>query len=185
MKKYIFLMLFSSLSFILTAQTGAIKGGFSAFSNGNVSSFGIGGGITLEYRLSRKFTFTGAFDYTTGDATAKAFGSTITGSFTSPAFSFRPEFRLYFKEAMKGFFLGAGLGLGNYKSGSMIVSNTTARLEIGSKFLVFPTLMFGLNVQPTPKFCIELSGVVGPSTGNEVRDPDPSFSFALRLGYSF
>jgi Protein of unknown function (DUF3575) len=186
MKKYLFFILLSTTAVTVSAQVGAVKIGLASLYNGNISGFGIGGGITLEYRISRKFTFSAAFDYTSGDATAKAFSSTITSSFTSTAFSFRPEFRLYFKEAMKGFFLGVGVGLGNYKSGSMIVNNSTARLEIGSKFLAYPALMFGLNVQPTPNFCIELSGGIGASTGNEQYNAsDPTFPFALRLGYSF
>lgn len=185
MKKYLFFLLLSATTITISAQVGAVKIGLASLYNGNISGFGIGGGLTLEYRVSRKFTFAGAFDYTSGDATAKASGSTIKGSFTSTAFSFRPEFRLYFKEAMKGFFLGAGLGLGNYKSGRMIVNNTTARLEVGSKFLAYPALMFGLNVQPTPKFCIELSGGIGASTGDEQSNPESTFPFALRFGYSF
>lgn len=189
MKKYIFLFLLSTTTVTISAQVGAVKIGLASLYNGNISGFGLGGGMTLEYRVSRKFTFSGAFDYTSGDATAEVSGSSnspLKGSFTSTTFSFRPEFRLYFKEAMKGFFLGAGLGLGNYKSGRMIVNNTTARLEISSKFLAYPALMFGLNVQPTPKFCIELSGGIGASTGNDqYNTPDPTFPFALRLGYSF
>jgi hypothetical protein len=69
MKRLVFFIPFFIAIMPLMGQTGAIKAGMSVLYNTDSKVTGIGGGLTFEYSISRKMTFAGVLDYTTGKGT--------------------------------------------------------------------------------------------------------------------
>jgi hypothetical protein len=82
---------------------------------------------------------------------------------------------------MNGFFTGFGVSLGSYKSGLFVSGRG---LESTSKFMASPTILLGLNLKPTPLFCIELSGGLGWLVDFS-NNPEFTVPLCLRFGYSF
>ena len=182
---FIFALIAINVSF---AQNSSIKAGASLFLNNATNVTGIGGGVTLEYKVGRKFSVATILDYVGGERTATAFlttGDFINVNYKSPTLSFRPEFRFYPKATMNGFFTGIGFNLSSSKFGEIVNGISLSEpfiVKRSDEFAVHPTLLLGLNLPIQPNFCVELSGGFGILLGDTGYFAVP---INLRLGYTF
>lgn len=170
------------------AQNSSIKAGASIFYNSETSVTGIGGGVTLEYKVGRKLSVATVLDFVGGERTATALlntGDLININYKAPTFSFRPEFRFYPKATMHGFFTGIGFNLTSSKVGEIangIGPSEPFIVKRSDDFSAHPTLLLGLNLPIKSKFCVELSGGFGILAEDVAYFALP---ISMRLGYFF
>jgi hypothetical protein len=163
---------------MLSAQTGAIKSGFTTlYVNNHVTPpLVTGASISLEYAISKRFTMSSAFEYLQAEVY-------INGdnrfSYTAKYYIFRPECRFYFKEALNGAFIGTSIGLSSYKYAYLPYPDKPfLRLENGVQ--LEGAFMTGVMLKPSKSFCIEICGGLGIASDNYA-----IVCSSLRLGYVF
>lgn len=170
------------------AQHSSIKAGASIFHSNETSVTGIGGGVTLEYKVGQKFSVATVLDFIGGERTATALlttGDLINKNYKSPTISFRPEFRFYPKATMNGFFTGIGFNLASSKVGEIVNGISPAEpfiVKRSDDFSAHPTLLLGLNLPIKSNFCVELSGGFGVLLEDAAYFAVP---VSMRLGYMF
>lgn len=186
------------ICFHATAQnTFLVKGGPSVaqVSSNNYSELGLGGGLGFEKQLGQNTSISTMIEYLSMQSTSdkdilnnlRDYYSVSSRPFLISLAEIHSEFRLYSKSELRGFFLGAGLGIGSLERKRITIDKSASGVYSSTGFIRNRDLSF------TPNFAIgynialsELCGVeISAGFKKDVANNIDFFPFLARFKYEF